>query len=137
MLTFNCKQAKFYLVLKGERTMTFGEKLKELRLNKRLTQRELADKVGLNFTYLSKIENVRMPPPSRKKIMELAEALDASPEVLDELLILAKKIPASVESMDQSKGFLQFLRVAKTNPLTEEGWEKLAENLKKSKKRPS
>ena len=71
--------------------MTFGQRLRELRKAKGLTQRELADRVGLSFTYLSKIENGAMQPPRGKAITDLANALDADP---DELFGLAKKVPS-------------------------------------------
>ncbi len=40
--------------------MTFGERVRELRLAKSLTLRDLAPKVGVGFTYISKIENGRL-----------------------------------------------------------------------------
>ena len=46
--------------------MTFGQRLRELRKAKGLNQKELAEKVGIDFTYLSKLENDRMSPPERK-----------------------------------------------------------------------
>ena len=71
--------------------MTFGQRLRELRKAKGLTQRELADRVGISFTYLSKIENGAMQPPRGKTITDLANALDTD---ADELFGLAKKVPA-------------------------------------------
>jgi len=71
----------------------FGQKLRELRKSKGLTQRELADKVGVSFTYLSKIENGAMQPPRGKTIIALANALDTNP---DELFGLAKKVPSQL-----------------------------------------
>lgn len=47
-------------------TQEFGARLRELRKQASLSQRELADKVGVNFTYLSKIESGVMPPPQRE-----------------------------------------------------------------------
>jgi len=42
----------------GERKpVEFGQRLRELRREKRWTLRALADAVGVDFTYLSKIEN--------------------------------------------------------------------------------
>jgi PAS domain S-box-containing protein len=75
----------------GRFVMTFGQRLRELRKAKGLTQRDLADRVGLSFTYLSKIENGAMQPPRGKTITDLANALDADP---DELFGLAKKVPS-------------------------------------------
>lgn len=42
--------------------MTFGEKLKELRLNKDWTQPEAAEAIGIEQSYLSKLENGKSIP---------------------------------------------------------------------------
>jgi transcriptional regulator with XRE-family HTH domain len=76
--------------------MTFGEKLRKLRQAKNLSQKRLAAQVGINYTYLSKIESEKLdfaPYPSEELIRRLAEALGAD---VDELLLLAKKIPADI-----------------------------------------
>lgn len=73
--------------------MTFGQRLREIRKSKGLSQKELAGKVGVDFTYLSKVENARMSPPSEKTILAIAKALDADS---DELLALANKIPSDL-----------------------------------------
>lgn len=76
--------------------MTFGERLRELRKAKNLSQRALAEKVGINFTYLSKVESEKLDfaqYPSEELIRKLAKALKADE---DELLLLAKKIPADI-----------------------------------------
>lgn len=73
--------------------MTFGEKLRELRKHLGWSQRELAEKVDMDFTYLSKVETGTMPPPSEKKILALAKVLNADS---DELLALANKIPSDL-----------------------------------------
>ena len=54
--------------------MTFGEKIRSLRRDHKLSQRGLAERVGLNFTYLSKIENGRLDfagYPSEETILKL------------------------------------------------------------------
>ena len=76
--------------------MTFGERLRELRKAKNLSQRALAEKVDINFTYLSKVESEKLDfaqYPSEELIRKLAKALDAD---VDELLLLAKKIPPDI-----------------------------------------
>lgn len=81
--------------------MTFGQRLRELRKAKGITQRELANKVGISFTYISKIENISAPPPREEVIVALAYALDVD---ADELLGLAKKVPfellAQIEQLE-------------------------------------
>ena len=76
--------------------MTFGSRIRELRQAKNLTLREVAKKVKVTFTYLSKIENQKLSFgefPSDELMEKLARALDADP---DELLILAEKIPDAI-----------------------------------------
>lgn len=73
--------------------MIFGSRIRELRQAKSLTLRDLAKKVRVTFTYLSKIENQNLSFgefPSSDLIAKLAITLDADP---DELLLMAEKIP--------------------------------------------
>src|SRR5215471_6782277 len=58
--------------------MTFGERIRQLRKAKNLNQSELADKVGINFTYLSKIENDKVASsefPSEETIKKLPDSI--------------------------------------------------------------
>lgn len=76
--------------------MTFGSRIRELRQSKNLTLRDLAKKVKVTFTYLSKIENQKLSFgefPSNGLIIKLAGVLGADP---DELLLLAEKIPDAI-----------------------------------------
>jgi transcriptional regulator with XRE-family HTH domain len=76
--------------------MRFGQQVKELRTARGLTLRALAAKVGVNFTYLCKIEREKLDfadYPSTLLICKLARALEADE---DELLLLAKKIPTQI-----------------------------------------
>jgi len=76
--------------------MRFGEKIRQLRLANNLSQRDLAAKVKVNFTYISKIENEKLDfsdYPSEDLIRELGKALDAD---VNELLVLAKKVPDDI-----------------------------------------
>lgn len=74
--------------------ITFGQRIQELRRARRITQRELAEKLQAahlraDFTYISKIENDRLDfPPSQELILGLATILESDPE---ELLSLAGK----------------------------------------------
>lgn len=76
--------------------MTFGTRVRELRKAEGLSQRALAGRVGMDFTYLSKIESGGVDPalyPSEALIRRLADVLGAE---VDELMLLAKKIPAGI-----------------------------------------
>src|SRR5438552_1483660 len=77
--------------------MRFGEQIRKLRQAQKLTLRGLSAKIGVGFTYLSKVENEKLDfadYPSDDLIVRLAKALDAD---ADELLLLAKKIPAQIK----------------------------------------
>ncbi len=72
---------------------TIGQRIREIRKSRNLTQRELADRVGINFTYLSRVENDRLDEqqtPREETLQKIAKALNADP---DELLLLARRIP--------------------------------------------
>jgi len=76
----------------------FGQKIRELRQAKGLGQRALAEMIGANFTYVSKIETGKLDYgnyPSEAMMHKLAEALDTDE---DELLVLAEKIPHKIKS---------------------------------------
>jgi len=103
---------------------SFGQRLRELRKAKGLTQRELAQHLAIDFTYLSKLENDREGfQPSEKVIVALAEALDGD---LEELMLLARKIPSAMrETIASNPNAQRFLRRA--GELTEEEWRRILE----------
>ncbi len=102
--------------------MTFGARLRELRKRKGINQRDLADLVGVDFTYLSKLENERLPAPSAPVIAALAEALDTD---ADELAVLAGRIPADlVEVLRQNPGAIKMFRSLAGDIRTPEDWQR-------------
>jgi len=61
----------------------FGQRVAQLRRERGLTQQAVADHLGVNHTYLSKIEHGRLPhAPSAKLIHNLAALLGANEEEL-------------------------------------------------------
>lgn len=112
--------------------VTFGVRLRELRTRKGLNQRDLAELVGVDFTYLSKLENERLPAPSATVIAALATALDTD---ADELAVLAGKIPADlVEVLRQNPGAIKMFRSLAGDIRSPEDWERhlRAANLPRS-----
>jgi transcriptional regulator with XRE-family HTH domain len=65
--------------------MQFGERVRELREERHISQRELAAMTGVDFTYISKIETGKNAPPSMKAIHSIAIALSADEHDLIEL----------------------------------------------------
>lgn len=72
------------LLTKKEFTKKLGERLKELREQKGVSQEELADLAGFYRTYIGHIENARYSP-SAYVLYKIAEALKID---LSELLDL-------------------------------------------------
>jgi transcriptional regulator with XRE-family HTH domain len=85
----------------------FGTKLRDLRKAAGLTLRELAESVGVNFSYLSKIENGVLPPPSERVVSRLAQVLNYDK---DELLALAGIIPADIAEILKDRQAREKLR---------------------------
>lgn len=72
------------------KTAAFGKILRKRRRESGLTQRDLAERVGVDFSYISKLENDRLPAPAVRTIRRLTEVLGASD---DEFLAAANKSP--------------------------------------------
>jgi transcriptional regulator with XRE-family HTH domain len=108
---------------------TFGQLLKNIRREKGVSQRDLADQVGIDFSYVSKIENDRMPPPAAETIVKISHILGVSPEIL---LANSKKISADMTStISSSISAMKFMNEVKAMGLSEGEWEHLTQSLKK------
>lgn len=119
--------------------MSFGRTLKKLRLKADLTQAELAEAVGVDFTYLSKIENERVEPPSERIILQIAEVLRAKlgAEVdPDELVALAGKIPSRLlsslaEDPERIRAAIKYLRSVSGEVSSQRDWEQVINQQEK------
>jgi transcriptional regulator with XRE-family HTH domain len=99
--------------------VSFGEYLRALRKAAGLSQRELAQQAGIDFTYLSKIENARVDPPGEATMRALARALGAEPE---DLLARARKMPRDLKQLvaqGSPEKALLLRRIAQT-PMSQE-----------------
>lgn len=106
---------------------TFGKYLRELRRKSQVSQRELASRVGVDFSYISKVENDRLPPPSADTVVAIAKALNV-PE--GELLAMIGKIPSDVEqTIATNPAAQEFLRELQLMKLSEKEWKAIRENL--------
>ena len=70
-----------------------------------MTQRELAERVGIDYTYVSKLESGMLPPPSEKVVYRLAEALNTDH---DDLLKLAGRVAAESTQNLKDKELREF-----------------------------
>ena len=112
--------------------MEIGKRIRELRKQKHLTLRQLAQMARINYTYLSKIENGRLShTPSVQTLRELAHALDVD-EL--ELLQMANKLPSGFDQIAKNKDALHFFRRASQVVSTNEVWKDLERYLEERAK---
>ena len=108
---------------------SFGEVLRKVRQAKGMNQRQLAARVGVDDSYISKLENGRLPPPAAATILRICEAVGAPP---DELLALTGKVPPEfIGGISTSTAALEFVRNAQSMALSEEEWKELTHRLKR------
>lgn len=87
--------------------MTFGDRVRQLRKRQGINQRTLAERVGIDFSYISKIENSRMEPPREEVVRHMALALEAN---VDELIVLAGKFPSDLAQELKTLEIVEALR---------------------------
>lgn len=76
---------------------SFGNLIRTARKDQGYSQRELAKHLGVDFTYLSKLENDHADyAPKEEVIRRLAKNLNLNPE---ELIFLAGRIPQQYEEV--------------------------------------
>jgi HTH-type transcriptional regulator, competence development regulator len=111
----------------------FGEALREYRRAAGLSQRDLAERTKLDFSYISKVENGRLPPPAADTIVQICSALQIPPE---ELLALTGKIPSAIQqNVSTNRTAQEFLREAQEMGLTDDEWKKMVKSLRNLKGR--
>jgi transcriptional regulator with XRE-family HTH domain len=108
---------------------TFGEVLRSLRREKDVSQRALAESVGLDFSYISKLENGHLPAPAADTVVKICKFLNVPPE---RLLSLTGKLPSDVqETVGASHAAQQFMRDAQVLGITEEEWSHLRVEMRR------
>ena len=85
--------------------MTFGSHLRTAReriyvQDRAFSVRKVAERIGVEPSYLSKIERDQTPPPSEAAIRRLAEELGEDPDLL---LAMAGKVSSDLQSIILSR----------------------------------
>lgn len=133
---FSFKSKNFIIGLGGFTMRTFGERVKQLRLNKGLTQLDLAKKLYVDNSSISKWETKNVIPET-EIIKRIAEFFNVTISYLigD---VEQKNIQFSTDSTDIEElmpEFYNFLESKKHSlmcsgePLSEETWSKLKASL--------
>ena len=101
---------------------TFGQMIKDARKEKRITQRDLAKMIDVDFSYISKIETGALEPPSEAVINKIAKILEIDP---NELFISAKKVPSEFKNFIIKEDTAANILFRKYQYLTEEQKERI------------
>jgi transcriptional regulator with XRE-family HTH domain len=99
---------------------TFGTYIRTKReellaKDRRFSVRQVAARIGVQPSYLSKVERGEQPPPSEAKVVALAKELQEDPDVL---LALAGKISGDLKAIIEKRPqlFSQLIRELKNMP---------------------
>jgi transcriptional regulator with XRE-family HTH domain len=109
---------------------TFGALVRQEREAKEIGLREMAKKIGVSPTYLSKIERDEFSPPAEDKVRKIAEIIGQD---ADELLALAGRVASDLTDIirQRPREMADFLRAAKGLPA--DNLARLARSAQKAK----
>ena len=100
--------------------MTFGSYVRERREDRRrldpsYSLRQIAQRIGVEPAYLSKVERNEVSPPSEQKIRALAAALEDDADVL---LAMAGKVSSDLQAVIRARPalFAQLIRELRDAP---------------------
>jgi transcriptional regulator with XRE-family HTH domain len=100
--------------------MTFGQFIRDRRerlreTDRRFSVRQVAQRIGVEPAYLSKIERAEVAPPSEEKIRALAQELG---EDVDVLLAMAGKVSSDLLAIIRKRPtlFADLIRQLKSTP---------------------
>ncbi len=100
--------------------MAFGAYIRERREvlrrdDRTFSVRQVAGRVGIEPSYLSKIERGQQPPPSEETIRKLAKDLQEDPDIL---LAMAGKVSTDLRAaiIRRPKLFAELIRQLKDSP---------------------
>ena len=112
------------------RNIKFGAFIRSIREGREFGLREMAKKIGVSPTYLSKVERDEFPPPAEDKVCKIAEifAID-----VDELMALAGKVSSDLSDIikEHPRELAALLRT--TKGMTADDVAKLAREAEESK----
>jgi transcriptional regulator with XRE-family HTH domain len=110
----------------------FGAFIRREREAKEIGLREMAKKIGVSPTYLSKVERDEFPPPAEDKVRKIASVLGLD---ADELLALAGRVASDLTDIirERPREMADFLRAAKG--LTAEDMARLARQAQRAKEK--
>lgn len=94
--------------------MKFGDKVRQLRRDKKLTQEQLADKIGVHLNTINRWENLTEPIDDLKKLVKLSNELGTTVAYLrgeeekptDTPVFISEQVGIKPESDKLGKGYV-------------------------------
>ena len=112
------------------RDMKFGAFVRQERESREIGLREMATKIGVSPTYLSKVERDEFPPPAEDKVRKIAEIFGTD---VDELLALAGRVSSDLSDIIRRNPVELAALLRTANGMTAEDIARLAREAQKVK----
>jgi len=122
-------------MIKKIKDKTFGAYIRELRIDNKIGQRELAQKIGIAASYLNDIEKNKRTAPKLIVIEKLSLFLKAEINLLNDLAGNTKKTlaPDIIDYIEKNSNIISLIRAAKNNNLGDEEINDLELTINRSK----
>jgi len=110
----------------------FGAFIRRKREEKELGLREMAKKIGISPTYLSKCERDEFPPPSEDRVREIAKILGCD---VDDLLARAGRVSSDISDIIKRHPVQLAALLRTTKGMSADDINRLASDAEKVRKR--
>lgn len=115
--------------VKDDVTLSFGVYLRSLRIRKQHSQKSLAEAIGVDTSYISKLENDRVDPPSDVLMSRLSSVLGVSKGYL---MARSGKIPPKLQLiLRDNPTAMSFFQEAVNANMDERDWKHLLQILRR------
>ncbi len=112
----------------AEHQETLGKSIRRLRKDRGLTQSVLANSIGVDESYISKIEADKLSyNPSEETLRLIARELETDPL---QLLSMAEKAPEEIRAAAKSEYAREFFSLVRDSRIDNDDWEDLTNVLR-------
>lgn len=108
----------------------FGAFIRREREKREIGLREMAKKIGVSPTYMSKVERDEFTPPTEDKVRAIAHILECDP---DELLAMAGRVPSDLADIIKRQPVEMSALLRTANGLSAEDLARLSQEAGKAK----
>jgi transcriptional regulator with XRE-family HTH domain len=108
----------------------FGALIRREREAREIGLREMAKKIGVSPTYLSKVERDEFPPPAEDKVRKIAEIIECD---TDDLLARAGRVSSDISDIIKRRPVELTALLRTTKGMTAEEIARLARDAQKVK----